>query len=219
VRLLLPSVRDLTDADLFELYDAPGPFLRAGFVASVDGAVAVDGRSRALGSPADLASFRALRATCDAVLVGGGTLRSEDYGPVRYGDQAAAWRADHGFAPQPPVVVVSRSGDLGSGRVLQGPVLLSGRDLPADLPGLVAALHTRGLTRLLCEGGPGLLTDLLRADLVDELFLTSSPQLVGDGPHLLAGLSAPVPLRLVSVVHDDPGVLLCRWSVVRSVGD
>lgn len=226
MRQLLPEVRDLAPQDLFDLYDDPGPYLRADFVSSVDGAIAVEGRSEGLGSPADKASFRALRTTCDAVIVGAGTLRAENYGAVRFGAAAAAWRAEHGYAPQPPVVVVSRSGELGSGRVLEGPVLLSAPQgpegvelLPTDPVEMVAALHERGLTRLLCEGGPALLTTLLRAGLVDELFLTTSPQLVGTGPYLLHGLDAPYPLRLVSLIHDDPGVLLGRWAVVRSEGD
>jgi riboflavin biosynthesis pyrimidine reductase len=226
VRQLIPEVRDLSPQDLFDLYDEPGPYLRADFVSSVDGAIAVEGRSQGLSSPADKASFRALRTTCDAVVVGAGTLRAEDYGSIRFGAAAAAWRAAHGYAPAPPVVVVSRTGELGSGRVLEGPVLLSAPTgpegvelLPTDLVELVAALHERGLTRLLCEGGPGLLTALLQADLVDDLYLTVSPQLVGAGPHLLHELEAPHPLRLVSLLHDDPGVLLARWSVVRSSGD
>ncbi len=226
MRQLLPEVRDLAPADLFDLYDQAGPFLRANFVSSVDGAIAIKGRSEGLGSPADKAAFRALRATCDAIIVGAGTLRAENYGAVHFGAAASAWRAAHGFAPQPPVVVVSRSGELGSGRVLEGPVLLSAPRgpegvelLPTDPASLVAALHERGLTRLLCEGGPALLTTLLRAGLVDELFLTTSPQLVGTGPYLLHGLDSPYPLRLVSLVHADPGVLLGRWSVVRSSGD
>lgn len=223
MRQLLPEARDLSPQDLFDLYDEPGPYLRADFVSSVDGAIAVEGRSGGLGSPADKASFRALRTTCDAVIVGAGTLRAENYGAVRFGAAASAWRAAHGYAPHPPVVVVSRSGELGSGRVLEGPVLLSapqGPDgvelVPTDPAELVADLNARGLTRLLCEGGPALLTTLLRAGLVDDLFLTTSPQLVGTGPYLLHGLDSPYPLRLASLLHDDPGVLLARWSVVRS---
>lgn len=222
----MPEVRDLTPEDLFDLYDDPGPVLRAGFVASLDGAVAVDGRSAGLSSAADKASFRALRATCDAVLVGAGTLRTEDYGPVRFGEAAAAWRARHGYAPHAPLVVVSRTGDLGNERSRQGEVLLAAptgppgvERVPTDPAELVAALHERGLTRLLCEGGPGLLTTLLRANLVDELFLTASPQLAGAGPRLVDELPSPARLGLVSLVHDDPGVLLGRWSVVRSQGD
>lgn len=216
MRQLLPEVRDLTDTDLLDLYDVPGPHLRADFVVSVDGAVAVDGRSGPLGSPADKAAFRAMRAVCDAVVVGAGTLRAEDYGPVLLQPQAKAWRERHGRAPEVPVVVVTRSGDLGSGRVRQGPVLVTGVDLPHELPEMVGALHARGLTRLLCEGGPGLLRDLLAADLVDELCLTTTHTVAGVGPRLVEDLGAPVDLALRTLVHADPGVLLGRWSVVRS---
>ena len=219
MRLILPEVRDLEPEDLYDLYDVPGPHLRAGFVASLDGAVAVEGRSRGLQSPADLAVFRALRSVCDAVVVGAGTLRAEDYGPVRLQPSAISWRAYHGRAPEIPIVVVTRTGDLGSGRVLEGPTLVTGRDLPLEPAEMVAALHERGLTRLLCEGGPGLLTSLLEARVVDEVCLTTSPQLVGEGPRLVGSLSAPVHLALTALVHDDPGVLLGRWSVVRSSGD
>ena len=238
MRQLLPEVRDLTPEDLYDLYDVPGPHLRAGFVTSVDGAITVEGRSGGLGSPADKAVFRALRAVCDAVVVGAGTLRSEDYGPVRLQPSAVAWRAAHGLSAEIPVVVVSRTGDLGNGRVLEGPTYLAvpdallksspggtsreGREvehLPAEPAALVAALHERGLTRLLCEGGPSLLTALLDAGVVDELCLTVSPMLVGDGPHLVGSLREPVDLELTSLLHDDPGVLLGRWSVVPSRGD
>ena len=227
MRLLHPEVRDLEPEDLFDLYDAPGPHLRAGFVASLDGVVSVDGVSAPLGSPADKASFRALRAVCDAVVVGAGTVRAEDYGPVQYGEAARAWRADHGRAEQPPVVVVSRRGQVDpASRVLQGPVLLVVPDgVPVDLDVEVVrasdplairrSLHERGYDRLLCEGGPSLLTDLLGAGAVDELFLTAAPTVVGDGPRLLSG-PALTSLSLTSLIADDPGVLLGRWSVVRS---
>lgn len=233
MRLLHPEVRDLEPTDLFDLYDpGPGPHLRAGFVASVDGTIAVDGTSAALSSPADKAVFRALRAVADAVVVGAGTARDEDYGPVRYGETATSWRAGHGRAVHAPVVVVSRSGTLPP-KLARGPVLLAvpadvapGLDLPAgvdvipttDPAELVAALHRRGLTRLLCEGGPGLLTTFLAADVLDELCLTTAPTAIGDGPGLL-GTVTPQALQLVSLVHNDPGVLLARWRVVRSSGD
>jgi len=227
VRLVHPEVRDLDPEDLFDLYDAPGPHLRAGFVASVDGIVAVAGRSGALGSPTDKASFRALRTVCDAVVVGAGTVRAEDYGPVLYGESARAWRTAHDRADQPPVVVVSRRGQLDpQARVLQGPVILAVPD-DAEAPEgidvirttdpveLRAALHERGFGRLLCEGGPSLLTSFLQAGTVDELFLTTAPVVVGDGARLLTG-PAPTGFGLRSLIVDDPGVLLTRWSVVPS---
>ena len=223
MKLLLPEVREVSDTDLFDLYDAPGPHLRAGFVTSVDGAIAVDGVSAGLGSPADKAVFRALRASADAILVGAGTARAENYGPVRFSPAAAAWRAAHGRAPAAPVVVVSRTGHVND-RLREGPVILAvplGVDVTGDViptvepAALVTALHKRGLTRLLCEGGPSLLTSLLAAGVVDELCLTTSPTAVGEGPHLL-GEVPRTSLRLTSLIQQDPGVLLARWSVVRS---
>ena len=229
MRLLLPEPSDLDVDDLPDLYDVAGPHLRAGFVSSVDGAIAVGGRSNALSSAADKAIFRALRTVADAVIVGAGTAREEDYGPVTHQSSAAAWREAHARSPQTPLVVVSRSGAISSdARFLHGPVILAvpvGVDVPetaaevvrtVNPAELVAALHERGFTRLLCEGGPSLLTSFFEAGVVDELCLTTSPQAVGQAPHLLGSLKTPADLQLVSLVHDDPGVLLARWTVVRS---
>jgi riboflavin biosynthesis pyrimidine reductase len=227
VHLVHPESRGLTAEDLFDLYAVDGPHLRAGFVASVDGVIAVEGRSAPLGSAADKAVFRALRAVCDAVVVGAGTARDEDYGPVRFGEAAATWRAAHDRASEVPIVVVTRSGghDLPD-KLFDGPVLLAAPEGVGTKPGvevirttdpllLKRSLHERGLARLLCEGGPSLLTALLEAGAVDELCLTTAPAVVGDGPHLLTG-RVDARLELASLVVADPGVLLGRWTVVRS---
>lgn len=226
MRQLIPSVREVAPEDLYDLYDLPGPHLRADFVASVDGAVVVDGTSEPLGSPADKAVFRALRAVSDAVVVGAGTARAEGYGPIPLSAAARSWRAEHGRAPEVPLVVVTRSGGLPeSARSATTPVVVAapaGTEVDADdvlwfddEGGLVQALHNRGWSRLLCEGGPGLLTSLLRAGVVDELCLTTSTQLVGATKSLLADLPEPVGVELVSLLHDEPGVLLARWRVRR----
>ncbi len=61
-----------------------------------------------------------------------------------------------------------------------------------DLAAGLAALAGRGLTRVLAEGGPSLLADLLAADLVDELCVTTTPTLVGPGPtRIVAGAARP----------------------------
>jgi 5-amino-6-(5-phosphoribosylamino)uracil reductase len=227
VRLVHPAVRDVTSEDLFDLYDLPGPHLRAGFVASVDGVVAIDGRSGPLGSPADKAAFRALRTVSDAVVVGAGTARAEDYGPVRHSEAAAGWRAAHGRDAITPIVVVSRHGHLDpTARLLAGPVVLAvpeGVDVDVDVDvirttdplALRQCLHERGWQRLLCEGGPTLLTSLLQAGAVDELCLTTAPTTIGSGPRMLTDTTTSR-FELRSLVVDDPGVLLARWSVVPS---
>ena len=234
MRLLLPEHRALAAGDLLDLYD-PGdaPSVRAGFVVTADGGIAHDGTSRTLQTPADQTAFHALRAVADAVVVGAGTARAEDYGPVRPRPDGAAWRARRGLPAQPPLVLVSRSLDLDpAARCFAGPAVVvtcaaaRGRDRfpdvvvagddEVDLAEAVRRLAARGLTRLLCEGGPRLLTAALGAGVVDELCLTLTPLLVGTAPTLLtAPQDPPVALDLAHLVDGGDGVLLARYRVRR----
>lgn len=58
-----------------------------------------------------------------------------------------------------------------------------------EMPTLIAALRDRGFGRILCEGGPTLLHDLVTHDLVDEMCLTLAPRLAG--PQTLSASSGP----------------------------
>ena len=230
MRELVPAeTGDVTDLESF--YAPPdGRHLRMDFVQSLDGAIAVDGRSKGLQSPADLRVFRALRNVSDAVLVGAGTARQEGYGPVRITAEGQEWRARTGRPPQVPLVVVSASGGTGldPARLAPDTLVLTCRagadatvpfeqlvhgDDTVDLAAGLAALADRGLARVVCEGGPTLFASLLGLGLVDELCLTLSPLLVGPAPHLLAEAPEPAPaLRLLSLLREDD-VLLSRWAV------
>ncbi len=238
MRSLFPA----SDAvDLVEAYSYPEgrPWLRANFVASLDGAIAVEGRSRGLSGPADRRVLAVLRDLSDAVLVGAGTARAEGYEAVRRSEARIAWRRQRGLSDVPAIVLVTASLDfepshpLFSGAVVRTVILTTQAtaarrggefarvaDLVAtpgdcvDLAAGVQALQERGLTRLLCEGGPRLLGDLAAAGSVDELCLTVSPLLVGgpgtrllDGP----GLPTPAPLRLAHVLEDD-SFLFTRYA-------
>jgi riboflavin biosynthesis pyrimidine reductase len=80
-----------------------------------------------------------------------------------------------------------------------------------DLRTVLADLRARGIERLLCEGGPTVNRALLDAGLLDELFLTLSPVVSGDGPPIVAdGPSAPLTLRSVATADGD---LYLRYSV------
>lgn len=123
----------------------------------------------------------------------------------------AEWRAELGLAPHPTTVIVT-SGDVRLGRHgLDDPslpvVLVTTESGAAELGARGFGAHVeivaagggervrpeqiaRFLERyrgglVLCEGGPHLLGDLVSADIVDELFLTVAPQLLGrDGDRL-----------------------------------
>ena len=118
------------------------------------------------------------------------------------------------FGGEPPLVLTSRrarervAARLGD----RAEVRACGTDR-VDVAAMVADLRADGLGQVLCEGGPALLGDLLRAGLVDELCCTLSPVLAGTGPGAVGGsLPCPVPL---SVVHCLVGAdaLLLRYRV------
>jgi riboflavin biosynthesis pyrimidine reductase len=82
------------------------------------------------------------------------------------------------------------------------------RDVIDDLNGL-------GVRRILCEGGPTLNTALFQAGLVDELFLTIAPKLIGGPDPLTIVKGDPlgvVPLELRSLVEVE-GELFLKYGV------
>src|ERR1700712_3863803 len=76
-------------------------------VATADGRAAVEGRSVALGHPADRALLRELRTAADAILVGTGTLAAERYATPLDAEQQARRVAD-GPPSHPVLVTLSR---------------------------------------------------------------------------------------------------------------
>ena len=226
MRRLHPDPADVEPAALFDAVDfaarAPAgrPYVVVNMVASVDGRAAIEGRSGALGGPADKAVFFELRASVDAVLAGTGTLRAENYGRLVRKPERIAQRVARGLEPEPVALVLSRSGDVPTEiPLLQDPearpVVLTGDDAePARALAHVRSEH--GVRSVLCEGGPGLNAGLLAAGVVDELFLTVSPLLAATADPLTicgdAGLAAPVGLGLVWVLEAD-GMHLLRYAV------
>ncbi len=210
-----------------------------GMVASVDGAATVDGRTGELGAAADHVAFRALRDRADAILVGAGTVRAEGYGPGSVDGSRLQGRRSRGLADQPRLVIVSASLGLDPDhRVFSGPVppvvvthqrardaastalgavcdLWVAGDDAVDLAQMLRMLAREGLTRVLCEGGPTLNGGLLEAGLVDELFVTVAPCLVGgDAPRIVTGTGSGEVVRLELVsVHEHEGELLLRHRV------
>ena len=240
MRRLLPAPSpDLDDDALVEAYRLPaGRSLRVDFVASLDGAITVEGRSAGLGSPGDKRVFRVLRALADAVLVGHGTAAAEGYRPVAADSAVGRLRAALGRPVSAPVVAVSRRASLAPGdRLAAAPtvlvtcaaadpdrraalaeagvdVLVCGED-DVDLPLALDRLADRGLEQLVCEGGPALLTSALAAGVVDELDLTIAPALVGGGSRLVTdALPGVVRPRLLQVLEED-GVLFTRYAIDR----
>lgn len=239
IRRLLPEPALLDTREAIEdAYLHPsGHHLRINFVASLDGAVEVGGRSAPLGGPADRAAFMAMRAVADVVMVGAGTARAEDYGPVRLNPQSQERRVARRQSPRPPLAVITARGDISAGaRMFEadrdviifttGPVAAVRPDLAevadvvacgtegVDVKAVVSELQARGLGRILCEGGAALSRSLFGAGLVDELCLTFSPLLAGEGHHRLSEAWAGEAGRfhLAGLMEGD-GMVLTRYAV------
>ena len=192
--------------------DSPGsprPYVIINMVASIDGRVAVGGKSSRIGSEVDRRTMRNLRSKADAVMIGAGTLRSE---------RLSLGLGDLSRGQQPLAVVATGTGDvplqsnliLGEGQevLLLSPAGFSApggfprcrsermRRLGASEPegpsgdvDLGEALQIlkaeRTVELLLVEGGPTLNHSLFSRGLADELFLTLAPKLLG-GPRSVA---------------------------------
>ena len=215
------------------------PWLICCMVASVDGAVSIDGRSGGIGSPADYAVLTALRARADAVVVGAGTLRNEDYGPIQLSADARRRRLRRGQEELPLLAVASSQCDFDpSSSVWKGsrrnrlyttsaaaPGRLDAMREVADLrveesdegpfvmpETIVSDLASDGLEVVLIEGGPTLNAHFARADLVDELCLTLSPLLVGGSESIISGREFPRPLKMkLESAHTAEGMLFTRY--------
>lgn len=236
----------LDDDALRALYayptDLSRPWVRVNFVSSLDGAVEVDGKSGALGSPSDKKVFGVLRELADVVVVGAGTVRTENYGGARTSDALRERRTAAGLQAVPPVAVVTASCDLPTDLRLftdttVPPIILTSAqsspdrrhalrnagadvriiaDNDIDAPALVAAFTDAGWTRVLCEGGPSLFGRLVEDNAVDDLCLTLTPVLTAGTAGRIATSphAALTRMRRAHVVCADDGTLLGRWTRV-----
>lgn len=189
------------------------PYVLANVAMSADGKIATaDGAFASFTSRLDRDRVDQLRAGVDAVLIGAGTLRAEDP-PLQIRDPARRRaRREAGCDELLSLAILSASCQLPvQARVFAEPALerylLTTEDAPRPLlPGLaeratvlrhgrgrvdlrtaLADLRSRGIKRLLVEGGGEVNATFLAEDLLDELYLTLCPVIVG-------GTAAPTPV-------------------------
>jgi riboflavin-specific deaminase-like protein len=233
-RQLLPEPAELPDGAAVverlhfgEMAHAERPYLVLNMVTTADGRATIAGRSGPIGNAADQDLFHALRTRVDAVMVGAGTLRAEKYGRLVRKPERRDARMRAGLEPDPLAVIVSGRLDLPddlpllhepeqevlvatfSKRELAGAAAISYlrfNDGAVDLKRLLAILRGRGVRSVLCEGGPTLNAELLRAGVVDELFHCIAPKLAGepDAPTMVTGvLHETIQMELASLLESE----------------
>ena len=159
------------------------PYVTWKLAATLDGrSAAADGTSRWITGPTARLDVQRLRAGCDAILVGTGTvitddprltLRDEEDAPLPYGRQPL--RVAMGERPIPDDARV---------RDAEAPFLhLVTRDVDAAL----AELAAREVRHVWLEGGPRLAGAFLGAGRIDEVVAYVAPALLGAGTPALNG--------------------------------
>lgn len=223
------------------------PFVYVNMAVTVDGKITSARREYPeFTSDEDRRTMDRLRAEADALLLGAGTLRADNPKLWVRDAEMRAYRRSLG-KPGLLAVVVSASLDIdddssffdardGGGRVIatvEGAPAERVRALAervevwpigrgrVDLPALLRRLRSeRGVERLLLEGGAELNWQFARDDLLDELYVTVAPALLGgrDAPTLLEGQGFGMGdrrrLTLVSVERRG-SELYTRWKVER----
>ena len=208
------------------------PWVVVNMISSIDGVTVVDGGSTALGDADDKAVFRALRAVPDVILVGAGTVRAENYSPVRLDEERRKARSGLGMAEVPTLAIVSGQLSLDATHPVFSdsdykPMVLTSTSVdPAKLVTLGDAADVAFLAELdpgsileqlgaakvvLLEGGPSLNGHFARAGLIDELNITLAPSLYGgESPRIIGGgeLASSFDMRLDRVLIGDRSLFL-----------
>ena len=211
------------------------PWVGLNMVTSLDGRAQRNGTNDDIGDRADRRLMRLLRVGFDAVAIGAGTLRAVG-GWTDVPADLAARRVEAGRPPQPLGVVIGGTEPIPTeGRWFnteQPRLVVVGVDGPSYIPGaevlvaptfhpepgwLLSALHERGIRAVLLEGGPTVNARFHAAGLIDELFWTVGPWLLGgEGLPMIAPQppdQTPRPATLVSIHrHEDELFLRYRFG-------
>jgi riboflavin biosynthesis pyrimidine reductase len=234
----------LTDEALRDLFAYPDglehPRLRANFIASIDGAVTLEGAGRKLGTPTDRRVFTRLREVADVVLVGATTAKAKPYIDIQLSGDAQAWRRSHGLSTAlrvavvsrhavisaellqkstvPPIVFVSSSADRSARRALEasGAVIRQMPEGQITSAAIRNGLEELGLNRVLVEGGPTFFSQLVADNEIDELCLTTSPMIVAGPARRVATAADHVEIHMQrkDILLGGDGTVIVRW--VRS---
>lgn len=173
---------------------------------TLDGRIAAtNGASQWIGGHGDILHTHRLRALCDVVLVGAGTIAADDPrlttreapgpNPVRVVlDPRRRLPPDHrvftdGAAPTLLAAGTDGPARHGAAEVLRIPL----RGDALDLPALLQALGARGLRRIFVEGGGRTVSAFLAAGCLDRLHITVAPIILGSG---IPAFTLPVATRI-----------------------
>jgi len=210
------------------------PYVVVNVAMSADGKISTRERRQVkISGPADFLRVDELKAECDAVMVGIGTVLADDPTLTVKSPKLVAERVKSGLPEQPARVVVDCRARIpldasvlnkgkgkriiacceGSDTVKRkalmeiADVIVAGED-KVDLPALMDGLQRRGVSRVMVEGGGSLIGALFEAGLVDE-FITFIGNMV------IGGKDAPTPADGEGFTREEEFPRLSLYSLER----
>ena len=222
------------------------PFVFINSAISADGKISSFLRKQVrISGKEDLNRVDGLRASTDAIIVGVGTVLSDDPGLRVKSEQLRKERVQRSEDENPlRIVADSMARTPMNAQVLgDGCIIAVSKAAPSerlaelserceivvcgesrvDLRELMMILCRKGVNRLMVEGGAALNWSMIEADIVDEIYVYIGDILIGGemAPSLVdgAGFSGNFPkLELISLDRLDCGALL-RWRVLPHRSD
>ena len=212
--------------------------VRTNMVSTLTGSATMNHVSEDMGNDTDGQLFAALRNWADVVLVGAQTVRAEDYSgvaPVTDGSRPAPIAVPSrsldfditsdfftDFTTPPILLVPQRSRDDQELAKRIATIESAGAEVcdagEGTVQDYISVLKDRGFKRVLCEGGPGMIGQLVDADAIDQMYLTLDP-------HLSTGVETPMAtfqgehshrrMQLENVAADHDGTVFLRYSRAR----
>lgn len=212
--------------------------VRTNMVSTLTGSATMNHVSEDMGNDTDGQLFAALRNWADVVLVGAQTVRAEDYSgvkpngdgsrpaPIAVPSRSLEFDVTSDFFTDfttPPILLVphsSRDDQELAQRIATiesagAEVCDAGEGTVQDY---ISVLKDRGFKRVLCEGGPGMIGQLVDLDAIDQMYLTLDP-------HLSTGVETPMAtfqgehshrrMQLENVAADHDGTVFLRYSRAR----
>ena len=224
------------------------PYTLLSCCVSIDGYIGNAASRLLLSNDADFDRVDAVRASCDAILVGAATVRMDNPKLLVRSETRREERTAHGLPESPMKVTVTRRAELDAradffnfgdteklvycaspwaadARDRLGPVATvvdAGSNV--EMQTLSSDLAARGVDRLMVEGGGTVHTQFLTEDIVDELQLTVAPVFVGDSdaPRFVRdGIFPWNPARRAELVDVEKlgDVVLLRYALSSRFGD
>ena len=233
---LIESIEDfkacLTGAEAFRI-NHNRPFITVSYAQSVDGSIASLNRSPIqLSGPESAVLTHQIRAASDAILIGIGTLLTDD--------PRLTVRLAEGSNPQPIILDTHLRTPPSARLVVQSDLspwiitakgihnnriealktagatplpCVTGRDGKIDLHALMAMLAEMQINSIMVEGGAKVITSFVHSRLIDQFIITVSPRLVGGLPVIDAnGLNLNTDLSLGHVSYQRSGKDLIIWT-------